>query len=159
MANTTPPKLSIYIFTPVPRTPIPLRAHYRCALAIALAAGDAVVTRVTRCILSASEVTCVHISWSGIWFAVPHLHRYRNILPNLETRVFLESRDGDPVQEYINANHMFGRRFIASQGCAACGNRFGPNVSRPSTHAPTYPRIVCQLFQVPRLTGTDVMLR
>lgn len=43
-------------------------------------------------------------------------NRYRNILPNPYSRVKLASKDDTLESTYINANYVFGRRFIASQG-------------------------------------------
>ena len=41
--------------------------------------------------------------------------RYRNILPNAHTRVVLGDNPADEVGSYVNANFVFGRRFIAAQ--------------------------------------------
>jgi len=46
---------------------------------------------------------------------VEMLNRYRNILPNAHTRVVLGDNPADEVGSYVNANFVFGRRFIAAQ--------------------------------------------
>jgi len=46
---------------------------------------------------------------------VEQLNRYRNILPNAHTRVVLGDDPADEVASYVNANFVFGRRFIAAQ--------------------------------------------